>query len=71
MALDELALGRHGGVVQVGLAHDGEAAVARKLEVGSGAAGVDLADELAGGVPDLNAITAAAIDVALAVDVDT
>lgn len=69
--LEKLTLCRDRGVVQVRLAHDGEAAIAGKLEVGGGAAGVDLANELARGVPDLDAVAAAGVDVALGVDVNT
>jgi hypothetical protein len=71
VALEELTLRRDCGVVQVRLAHDGEAAVACKLEVGGGTTRVDLANELARGVPDLDAVAAAGVDVALGVDVDT
>lgn len=40
-----------------------------KLEVRAGPAQIDLAEELAGGVPDLDAVAAARVDVAVAVGV--
>lgn len=71
MLLEKLTLRRDRGVVQVRLAHDGEAAIAGKLEVGGGAARVDLSNQLARRVPDLDAVAAAGVDVALGVDVNT
>lgn len=57
------------GVEQLGLGADDHPAVARKLEVGAARAQVDLADELARGVPDLDAVAAARVDVAVGVGV--
>lgn len=52
------------------LAGDDDAAAADKLEVGSGPARVDLADELARGVEHLHAVTYAGVEVALAIGVE-
>lgn len=57
------------GVEQLGLGTDDHPALARKLEVRTGAPQVNLAKELARGVPDLDAVAAARVDVAVAVGV--
>lgn len=57
------------GVEQLGLSADDHPALARELEVRAGAPKVDLAEELARGVPDLDAVAAARVDVAVAVGV--
>lgn len=59
------------GVEQLGLGADDHPAVARKLKVRAGSAQVDLAEELAGGVPDLDTVAAARVDVAVGVGVHT
>lgn len=52
------------GIVQLRLRTDDQAAVARELEVGRPAAQVDLAHQLARGVPDVHAVAAAPVHVA-------
>lgn len=59
------------GVEQLSLSADDHPALARKLEVRAGAPKVDLAEELARGVPHLDAVAAARVDVAVAVGVHT
>ena len=70
IALDKVTLGRKRSVVQLRLAHDHQATIAGELEVGSGAARVDLADKLARGIPDVHAVADTGVDVALAVAMD-
>jgi hypothetical protein len=60
-----------GDVEQLGLSCDDHATLASKLEVGRSGTCVDLADELARGVPDVDTVTAARVDAALGVGVDT
>lgn len=58
-------------VEKLSLASNNHTSLTSKLEVGSCGSGVDLADELAGGVPDVDTITATSIDATLGVSVDT
>lgn len=59
------AVGGEGDVKELGLAGDDHAALAGELKVGGDGARVDLADELARGVPDVDAVAAAGVDAAL------
>ena len=59
------------GVVQLGLGADDHSAVASELEVRAGGAQVNLAEELARGVPDLDAVAAARVNIAVGVGVYT
>lgn len=59
------AVGGEGDVEQLGLTSDDHASLAGELKVGGDDTGVDLADELAGGVPDVDAVAAAGVDAAL------
>lgn len=60
-----------GDVEQLSLTSNDHASLASKLEVGSNSARVDLTDQLARGVPDMDTITAARVDTASRVSVDT
>ena len=53
------------------MASDNHTTLACELEVGGHSTSVDLADEGAGRVPDMDTITAASIDTALGVGVNT
>jgi hypothetical protein len=59
------------GIEQLSLGADDHPAVARKLEVRAARAQVDLAEELTGGVPDLDTVAAARVDIAVGVSVNT
>lgn len=63
--------GSQGDVEQLGLTGDDHAALASELEVGGGGAGVDLANQLARLVEDVHAVTAASVDAASGIGVDT
>lgn len=58
-------------IKQLGLSSDNHPSLSSKLEVGSNSSGVDLANELASGVPDVDTITAASVHTALGVSMDT
>lgn len=64
------ALRREGHVVQLRLRGDDHAPLADEAEVGREAAEVDLAQQLAGRVPDVHAVADAGVDVAVRVAVD-
>ena len=69
--LDKVALGGNSGVVELRLTGNDQAAATDKLEVGSSPASVNLANQLARRVPDVDTITNTGVDVALAIGVDT
>lgn len=58
-------------IKQLGLSSDNHPSLSGELEVGSNSSGVDLANELARGVPDMDTITAASIHTALGISMDT
>ena len=58
-------------VEKLGLTSNNHAALSSKLEVSSSSSGVNLADKLARGVPDVDTVTATSIDTTLGVSVDT
>lgn len=58
------------GIKQLCLPCNDHPSVARELEVRRRGARVDLADELAGRVPDVDAVVATSVDVSLCVAVD-
>lgn len=58
-------------VVQLRLGAYDQAVGAGKLEIGDASTQVNLADQLARGVPDVHAVAAASVDVALGVGVNT
>lgn len=54
-----------GSVEELRLAHNNHTPLAGKLEVGGHDTGVDLAEKLAGSVPNVDAVVSASVDIAL------
>lgn len=54
-----------GGIEELCLAHNNHTPLAGKLEVGGHDAGVDLAKELAGVIPDVDAVVGAGVNITL------
>lgn len=71
LPLDSIPRGIESGVVQLGLGANDHPAVAGKLEVRRCRAQIDLADQGPRRIPDLYAISAASVHVAIRVAVDT
>lgn len=60
-----------GNIEQLGLSRDDHPSLTSKLEVRSNSSGIDLADELARGVPDVDTIAATGINTALGIGMNT
>lgn len=70
LALNIIPSRCQGGIVQISLSANNHPASARKVEVRRGLTEINLADQFTRGIPDLNTIAAASIDISPGVAVD-